>query len=211
MGKRKPATRRCGICGLPGHDRRSHRPARRAVRRNLDAYVDEQGRVRPIRGSTGYVDQPAGGSASRATKPTASAAARVEPWQLGRQEYLRSKRLTFDTAKKYDGRAQAAGSASHEALVRAAHRQGKPVPAAVLTEYGLSTLGAGRPATTKAPSRMETLMQEAEAARNRQAVEATRQRVALQIAKLDAKAQAKKKRQPSRNPSGASGSRRSHR
>lgn len=43
--------RRCSVCGLPGHTKRSHR--RNPVRRNLDAFTDQHG-IHPIRGSEGY-------------------------------------------------------------------------------------------------------------------------------------------------------------
>lgn len=43
--------RRCSVCRSLNHDRRDHR---RPPRRNLDAYTDHRGVIRPIRGSVGY-------------------------------------------------------------------------------------------------------------------------------------------------------------
>ena len=50
--KRKPL-RRCSVCRNPGHNARTC-TARRGVRRNLAAYTDANGVVRPIRGSSDY-------------------------------------------------------------------------------------------------------------------------------------------------------------
>jgi len=52
------ATRKCGLCGLPGHDRRAHRrnpkeKEKRRARRNLEFFTDKSGGVHPVRGSGG--------------------------------------------------------------------------------------------------------------------------------------------------------------
>ena len=96
MGKRKPAARRCSMCGLPGHDRRSHGAGRRPVRSNLDAFVDDQGRIHPIRSSSGYDDGKRGGSATGGTTAsfggTGASAAKRKASGLSKMRKLRASK-----------------------------------------------------------------------------------------------------------------------
>ncbi len=70
------------------------------------------------------------------TKPEATT--EKQPWQMTGQEYMKSKKVTFDTVAdqtKYDATKQTEARKNHEVFVRRALAEGKPVPANVLKDY----------------------------------------------------------------------------